>query len=179
MNYDERMKSFLKDTNATCTIEYGGISKNQLWKEKEKRNWYDVTIITPKGSMNYVFWDSIHNTYLSSMTLEQYVKKEYNCELYGLSYAEKSKASRELQKLKDNAKPNEYDVMSCLQMYDVGTFADFCSEFGFNEDSRSAEQMYIGVINEYKSLEKIFTEEQLEILRNIDDYEREDEMELQ
>ena len=179
MTYKDKMKSFLEDVNATCTIIYGGLSRNQNWNEEEKHNWYDVTITTPKGNMSYIFWDSIYNTKISEMTLEQYVHKHYKLELYDLSYAEKSKANRELQKLKDNAKPDEYDVVSCLQMYDVGTFSDFCNEFGFDEDSRKAERMYIATINEYKSLERIFTEEQLEILRNIDDYDRENEMELQ
>lgn len=27
-----------------CKIEFGGVARNENWKEKEKRNWYNVTI---------------------------------------------------------------------------------------------------------------------------------------
>jgi len=29
-------------------------------------------------------------------------------------------------------KPTAYDVLACLTTYDVGTFEDFCSEFGYD-----------------------------------------------
>ena len=43
--YLEQAKNFLNKANAKCEIVYGGISRNENWKEKEKRNWYDVTIM--------------------------------------------------------------------------------------------------------------------------------------
>lgn len=66
--YLEQAKNFLNKANAKCEIVYGGISRNENWKEKEKRNWYDVTITTPRGKMTFTFWDSIHNTEISTMT---------------------------------------------------------------------------------------------------------------
>ena len=60
--YLEHAKNFLNKANAKCEIVYGGISRNETWKETAKRNWYDVTITTPRGKMSYVFWDSINNT---------------------------------------------------------------------------------------------------------------------
>ena len=74
--YVKQANDFLTKANATCKIEFGGVSRNKNWKEKEKRNWYDVTITTPNGTMNFVFWDSIHNTEISMMTLKQYVEKK-------------------------------------------------------------------------------------------------------
>ena len=167
---DEDVKQandFLTKANAICKIEFGGVSRNENWKEKEKRNWYDVTITTPKGTMNFVFWDSIHNTEISMMTLEQYVEKKLRRRFEDMSYAAKKKAEVQLQKLKDEAKPNAHSVLTCLQKYDVGTFEDFCSEFGYDEDSRTAERVYIAVIKEYKDLTRIFTEEQMEELCEI------------
>lgn len=137
-------------------------------KRKKKRNWYDVTITTPRGKMTFTFWDSIHNTEISTMTFEEYVKKKpiYN-RVEDMLYGEKVKAKNDLARLKADAVPNEYDVLACLEKYDVGTFEDFCSEFGYDEDSRSAEQIYIAVIKEYKDLTRIFTEEQMEELSEI------------
>ena len=77
------------------------------------------------------------------------------------------KAKNDLTKLKAEAVPDEYNVLACLQKYDVGTFEDFCSGFGYDEDSRTAERVYIAVTKEYKDLTRIFTEEQMEELREI------------
>lgn len=166
--YLEQVKNFLNKANAKCEIVYGGISRNENWKEKEKRNWYDVTITTPRGKMAFTFWDSIRNTEISTMTFEEYAKKElkYN-RVEDMSYGEKVKAKKDLARLKAKAVPDEYDVFACLGKYDVGTFEDFCSEFGYDEDSRTAERIYIAVIKEYKDLTRIFTEKQMEELSEI------------
>lgn len=166
--YLEQAKNLLNKANAKCEIVYGGISRNENWKEKEKRNWYDVTITTPRGKMTFTFWDSIHNTEISTMTFEEYAKKKlkYN-RVEDMSYGEKVKAKNDLARLKADAVPNEYDVLACLEKYDPGTFEDFCSELGYNEDSRTAERIYIAVIKEYKDLIRIFAEEQMEELREI------------
>ena len=118
--------------------------------------------------MTFTFWDSIHNTEISTMTFEEYAKKKlkYN-RVEDMSYGEKVKAKNDLARLKADAVPNEYDVLACLEKYDVGTFEDFCSEFGYDEDSRTAERIYIAVIKEYKDLTRIFTEEQMEKLSEI------------
>ena len=66
-----------------------------------------------------------------------------------------------------NNKPTEYDILACLTKYDPGTFEEFCSDYGYDEDSRTAEKIYIAVVREYKQLERIFTTEQLEELAEI------------
>ena len=58
-------------------------------------------------------------------------------------------------------------MLACLEKYDPGTFEDFCSELGYDEDSRTAERIYIAVIKEYKDLTRIFTEKQMEELSEI------------
>ena len=166
--YVKQANDFLTKANATCKIEFGGVSRNENWKEKEKRNWYDVTITTPRGKMTFTFWDSIYNTKISTMTFEEYAKKKlkYN-RVEDMSYGEKVKAKNDLARLKADAVPNEYDVLACLEKYDPGTFEDFCSEFGYDEDSKTAERIYIAVIKQYKDLTKIFTEEHMEELSEI------------
>lgn len=63
--------------------------------------------------------------------------------------------------------PTAYDVLACLQKYPVGTFEDFCSEFGYDEDSRTAEKTYKAVLKEYNSLCTLFSDEELEQLQEI------------
>jgi len=52
--------------------------------------------------------------------------------------------------------PTMYDILSCLQKYEVGTFNDFCGEFGYNEDSRTAERTYKAVCKEYNAVSRLF-----------------------
>lgn len=158
---------FLKKAKATCTIEFGGCTINRDWEEKEYRNFYNVTISSPRGSMSFVFWDSIHNTEISKMTHSEYAEKRFRCQYEYLTHSNKAKARRELKEKKATAKPTEYDILACLTKYDPGTFEEFCWEFGYDEDSKTADRIYIAVIKEYKQLERIFTTEQMEELREI------------
>ena len=52
--------------------------------------------------------------------------------------------------------PGLYSVLSCVQKYDVGSFEDFCSEFGYSEDSRSAEKTYKAVCKEFAAVDRLF-----------------------
>lgn len=165
--YLKQAMDFLAKANATCEIEFGGVARNENWKDKEKRNWYDITISTPRGKMKFVFWDSIANTRIRRMTLGQYAEKTYKRILDDMSYSEKTRLRSEFNKVKAEAVPNAYDVLSCLQKYDVDTFEDFCAEFGYDDDSRTAERIYLAVQKEYRNLTRIFTEEQMEELREI------------
>lgn len=52
--------------------------------------------------------------------------------------------------------PTMYDVLACVQKYDVGSFEDFCGEFGYDTDSRRAERTYKAVCKEYAAVERLF-----------------------
>ena len=54
--------------------------------------------------------------------------------------------------------PTMYDVLTCLQKYDVGDFEDFCSEFGYDTDSRKAEKTYKAVCKEFKAVDRLFND---------------------
>lgn len=66
-----------------------------------------------------------------------------------------------------NTPPSAYDVLACLTKYDVGSFDNFCSEFGYDTDSRKAYKTYKAVLKEWKNVELLFTSEQLELLQEI------------
>ena len=60
-------------------------------------------------------------------------------------------------------KPTEYDILACLQKYEVGTFEDFCAEFGYelyNETytgyNRKSERTYNAVVKEYNNVMRLF-----------------------
>lgn len=63
---------------------------------------------------------------------------------FGQSTAEKDK------------EPTMYDILVCLTKSDVGDFEDFCSEFGYDNDSRNAEKTYKAVVKEFKNVDNLF-----------------------
>lgn len=166
--YTEQAKKFLQDAGATMKINFQGRAINTMWKEKQLRNLYAVTITTPRGSYTFDFWDSLHNTELTQMTAEQCAREYFHMLYEGMTYFEQCKVHAELAKKRKEARPRCYDVIACLTKYDPGTFEDFCSEYGYDEDSKTAERVYIAVQNEFANLKRIFTPEQLEAMQEIE-----------
>lgn len=58
--------------------------------------------------------------------------------------------------------PEEYDILACLQKYDVGSFEDFISEFGYAD-----KKVYKAVCREYEKVCRCFTPAQIELLQEI------------
>ena len=165
--YTKQAQDFMQKANATMTINFVGLAVNKEWKEDKPRNLYNITLTSPKGSMSFDFWDSLHNTEITRMTLDEYAIKRYRCKADALRYSERVAASRELKAQKEAAKPTVYDVLACMTKYDPGTFEDFCADFGYDEDSRTAERIYFAVQKEYSQLSRLFTVEQMEELQEI------------
>ena len=55
-----------------------------------------------------------------------------------------------------NNEPSMYDILACLTKYDTESFDDFCSSYGYDTDSRSAERIYKAVCKEYNAVERLF-----------------------
>ena len=54
--------------------------------------------------------------------------------------------------------PTMYDVLACITKYDPNSFENFCSEFGYDTDSRTAEKTYKAVCREWKGVERLFAD---------------------
>src|SRR3990167_5452727 len=52
--------------------------------------------------------------------------------------------------------PSSYDVLSCLTKHEVGTYENFCADFGYDTDSIRATRIYKAVCREFKGVERIF-----------------------
>lgn len=63
-----------------------------------------------------------------------------------------------------NTPPSAYSIFCAMTKYDPGTFEDFCGDFGYDTDSRSAERTYNSVCKEYEAMSRLFTPEQLELM---------------
>lgn len=71
---------------------------------------------------------------------------------------------RQKLKLVKGKKPSLYSILCCLTKNNPGTFENFCSEFGYDEDSRKAYKTYTAVKEEYMNMCSLFNDEELELL---------------
>lgn len=142
-DYNKQARDFLKDCNATLDIIYLGRNVNENWEEKQKRDYYIVYIVTPRGNMLVKFWDSLNNT------IENFNRK--------------AGAPRK--------EPSAYDILSCLTTYDVGDIEDFIAEFGYEIKKRGdftrIQNIYNAVKKEYEDVCRCFTKKQIEELQEI------------
>jgi len=64
-------------------------------------------------------------------------------------------------------KPTAYDVLASLTDYDPDTFGEFCSSHGYDNDSRKAERTYKAVVEEWKQVKILWSDEEIKQLQEI------------
>ena len=167
-DYQVQAKQFLADCNATMEIKFVGKEVPSHWfGETKPRNKYQFTITTPRGKYTSCFWDSLYSTEVSEVSERTYAQQKYKASYDCLRSHEKAKARAELAKLKADAIPTEYDILAAVEKYGYDSFSDFCAEFGYSTDSISARETFLACGEEYAGLSRIFTEEQMEKMREI------------
>ena len=58
-------------------------------------------------------------------------------------------------------KPTAYDVLTAIIDCDPGTFNNFCGDYGYDNDSRKAQELYFAVQEEWEMVKAFFTSEEL------------------
>lgn len=168
--YEKHAKDFLDACNAKIKITFVGKEINHLWNEDKPRNKYHWVITTPRGSVEGDFWDSFHNTEITSMDyrmlIEAAMRKSRDAVL-----PEDFPELSEFIAMKKVAKPNAYSILACLEKYDVGSMDAFMYEYGYQiksaQDIANFITTYNAVVKEYNDLCRIFTPEQMVMLREI------------
>ncbi len=163
-NYEQQAQDFLTKTGATLKIEFKNHGKH-FNDDKETRDIYKVTISRGSRRYSFDFGQSIHHSGLFKVrnypragvfqTIEAARKQ--------LPYSE----WRNIIRNENYEKPSAYSILCCLTKYDPGTLEDFCSEFGYDTDSKSAEEAYNAVCDEYKNVAMLFSDKEIEALQEI------------
>lgn len=76
------------------------------------------------------------------------IKLERNNQSYTFEFGQSIDAGQK--------EPRMYDVLTCLTQYDPESFEDFCGNYGYDEDSRTAERTYKAVVKEWQAVERLF-----------------------
>lgn len=168
--YDEQAEKFLKKTNTSFKSEFIKYDK-YFPDDEDKRDIYQITLTRGERKYSFTFGNSInasgHYIYFSCKGRERIhleknekglLKLRWNGEMLNRGNSEKNENFKE---------PTAYDVISGLTKYDVGTFENFCSEFGYDIDSMMAHRIYCNVVKEYDNLKMLYSDEELEKMSEI------------
>ena len=162
-------REFLNSCPAEMSITYVGRVKVD-W-DNRTHDMYTCIIKTQRGQMTVNFHDSIANTEIHHTTLSEYIEKHYGYRAPDIPCNIRAKANKELKAKKEVAKPTEYNILSCLEKYDVGSMDDFLHEYGYEikcvADMTNFINTYNAVVKEYNDVRRCFTDKQIEALREI------------
>lgn len=148
-NYEKQAQDFLDKTQTTFKAEYIKTGFH-FDGDKEERDIYKITLQRGNRKMVFNFGQSIVN---SSIFQPQ------------TDYSKGVNAQRIL--LKRGKTPTPYDILACLQKYEVGSFENFCDEFGYNVDSIKAEKTYNAVVKEWQEVQKLWSDGEIALLQEI------------
>ena len=169
--YEQQANEFLKETGTEFKAEF---LKHGFHfpDDTDKRDIYEITLKRGSREFKFNFGQSIANSGFKIINKTNNKVLKYGWEDEALKYA-----NNDLKKFKafvfdkfrvmgclkvtELKTPSVYDVLACLQSYEVGSFKDFCDEFGYNEDSIKAEKIYYAVLNEYNNLKLLYSDEEL------------------
>lgn len=167
--YNEAVKLVQENFNLEFKAEF--VENNYHFQgDKNKRDIYNITLKRGQRKYSFKFGQSIMNSqyYKDSVAGRTYTLNG-GCRTgnFSIRDIEKYKSGGVNLTLIKGETPDLYSVLACLQKYDVGTFEDFCSDFGYEEDSRTAKKTYKAVVKEYDKICSLFNNEELEILQLI------------
>lgn len=168
--YSEAAELFLKETGAEFKAEFKKHGYH-FDGDKEMRDIYVVTIKRNSREYSYDFGQSISNSgFYFMLGRKRYdIDRQYLESKNILSIAKRMSwdFDPKLDKIHKPEVPDAYTVLACLTKYDPGTFEDFCSEYGYDTDSKKAEKTYNGVMEEWLNMQRLFTNEELEAMSEI------------
>lgn len=143
--------------------------------DKETRDIYNITL--KRGARKYTFkfgQSIVKSGFYASYGRQKYTipREKINTKDSDLKVWVKFNLQRDFGNVANDKiirpiAPTLYDVLACLQKYDVGTFENFCSEFGYETDSRNAKKTYKAVVKEYDKMCSLFSNDELEVLQLI------------
>lgn len=131
---------------------------------------YEATITNKNNrTMTFDYWSSIYDTYSNVVkALHSYgftfisAEEMVNYEGFSRAYST-TPYSRAI-------KPSAYDILACVaadvNIHDF-TFDEWCSDFGYSNDSIKAKSIYDRCCDESRELARIFSHEELLLLQEI------------
>lgn len=174
-NYEKQAQDFLDKTQTTFKAEF--IKTDFHFNgDKEKRDIYKITLQRGNRKMVFNFGASLNDSgfyftqgakkvgidreFLKENLSENKLKTRLEMLIPGTRF-------QDCDKIHFPKTPTPYAILACLQKYEVGSFENFCNEFGYNVDSRKAEKTYNAVLKEWQEVQKLWSDKEIALLQKI------------
>lgn len=164
--YLKQAKDFCEKTGTTFEVKFLRRGK-YFHGDKESRDIYQITIKRGNRSYTTEFGQSISNSG------EYIVKNDPRKRIFGNENdaAKIAGSINDVIKNPNKKAPDEYDFFASVEKYDVGTFEDFCSEFGYNDlplsDYQKVKDIYEAVVKQHNALLSMYNDQEMDELREI------------
>ena len=174
--YEQQANEFLNKTGATITINYKKFDFH-FDGDKHRRDIYSICIKRGNRSMSFDFGQSLKDSgvqVINKNTNE--IKRVFDADFVTDRNGKIDRYSIERilkyrlissEFIKAPKKPTNYSILSCLTKLEPGTFEDFCDNFGYNIDSIKASKTYEAIKKEFKDLQALFNDNELNELAEI------------
>lgn len=168
--YEEQAQEFLNRTGTAFTIAFARHAP--YFDDKTPIDVYTVTLTRGNRKYTFEFGQSIADS--GHKILDRY-GKELKFD-WNQNERDTKKFRRAAQdyfqslsglKVREPVVPNAYEVLAALTKYDPESFENFCDEYGHDKDSRRIEKMYKAVQDEWDNICKLYTDEEIELLKEI------------
>lgn len=171
-DYDKQAADFMEKTGLQITKQYAG-HRPYFDDEKEFRAVWVITMTLRGRSYSFNFGQSIVDSYTCKDSRYMYQKSNVPIQkvsnVRGYKEAlERGGGEFQLYKLvQSQTPPTDYDILASIEKNDPGTFDDFCSNYGYDTDSRKAEKVYFAVQKQASEVRMLFSGSELEALAEI------------
>jgi len=143
--YTEQAQKFLDDTGTTLNkVSLGYKNQSEAWGDKSSELItceYKVTLTRGKKSVTFPYFCS-HTDAIAMQSGKR----------------EKAKAFHD---------SFAYSFLACMNLDYSADFEEFCSSFGYEEDSRRAYKAWIDTLEQNAKLRSMFSDAELELLAEI------------
>ena len=173
-NYEKQATDFLEKTGCTMEIKFKE-NRRYFPNDKEARDVYDIKITRGNRLWSFEFGNSIadsefvavHGKSRYKIPTEMRTKTLAEIKRYVSLNLQSDFGTVGADKIIMPKPPTSYDVLACLTKYDVGEFDDFCDEFGYDTDSKTADRVYEAVKEEWLNVCRIWNDSEIEELCEI------------
>ena len=158
--YETQAEAFAENYNLTMTTAYKG--HYPRWSEAAVSQWF-ITLSRPgREPWRFDFSSSVNDSWkykkeYSLKTYQEGLPREFGARYHLLKTEVDNFRFKDYWIAQAKVPPSLYDILSCLTKYDPGTFNNFCSEFGYNNDSMKDFAIYQDVCKEYENVYRVFS----------------------
>lgn len=172
--YSEAAELVAKEFGIKMTAEFVA-NKKHFDDDEEDRDVYSITLCVGSRSYKFKFGQSLNDSgfYVLQGKRKTYldrtkIKTRQDAIMHINALAGQGFVfDANIDTIHFPVVPTMYDILTCLTKYDPDSFENFCSEYGYDTDSRKAEKTYNAVCDEWLNVSRLFSDEQLEVLQLI------------